>query len=156
MIITTRNEKVILSNGKKTHLDVQTVRKTIAFLLKEMNVPARLASQVLGVHRNTYYSLTSAKPKPKSPEPLAVIFGSGEWTPECQDQDMATCNRCGGDNSVIRAGSRLYCAACHRTGFEKRLENERIDDIFEQAVAAEVEAQERKATLAQRRKNRKK
>jgi hypothetical protein len=153
-MISTNGIEITIDGRKRSHVDVATVRRSIALMLKEMNVPAHLAGQILGVHRNTILAMTSAKSK--APKPLGVIFGSGEWTPECQDQDMATCNRCGGNNGSVKRGSRLYCAACHRTGFEKQLENERIDDIFEQAVSAEVEAQERKATLAQRRKNRKK
>lgn len=133
------------------HLDVSLIRRSFALMLKQQKVPPGKAAEILGVHRNTYRTMISQVPKP-----LGVVFGSGEWTPECQDQDPATCTRCGGDNGQIKRGSRLYCAACHRTGFEKRIENERINDIFNEAISAECEAQERKAELAQRRKNRKK
>lgn len=153
-MITTNGIEISVDGRKRTHVDVPTVRRSIALMLKQMNVPAHLAGEILGVHRHTYRDLiTSAT---KVPPPLGVVFGSGEWTPGVEDQDMRTCNRCGGDGGTIKKGSRLYCAACHRTGFEKRLEKERIDDIFQEAIAAECESQERKAELAQRRKKRKK
>lgn len=145
-----RFTSVIKNSGSK-EIDVSLIRKSFAQMLKHYNVPSSKAAEILGVHRNTYRNL--CKP---TPPPLGVVFGSGEWTPAVEDQDMQTCNRCGGDGGTIKKGSRLYCAACHRTGFEKRLEKERIDDIFQEAIAAECESQERKAELAQRRKKRKK
>lgn len=154
-MITASGIEISVDGRKRTQVDVTTVRRSIALMLKQMDVPAHLASQILGVHRNTYAKLASGT-RSRVPQPHAVIFGAGEWTPECQDQNHETCNRCGGQNGQIKRGSRQYCAACHRTGFDNRLEKERIDDIFQEAIAAECEAQERKATLAARRKNRKK
>lgn len=153
-MITQAGIEISVDGRKRTQIDVPTVRRSIALMLKQMNVPAHLAGQILGVHRNTYAKLTNTPSR--VPPPLGVVFGSGDWTPDCQDQDPATCRRCGGDGGVIKKGSRLYCAACHRTGFESRLEKERIDDVFQEAMAAECEAQARKAELAQRRKKRKK
>lgn len=153
-MITADGIEISVDGRKRTHVDVATVRRSIALMLKQMNVPSHLAGQILGVHRHTYRDLT--KSASSVPAPLGVVFGAGEWTPDCQDQDPATCTRCGGDNGQIKRGSRLYCAACHRTGFEKRLENERVTDIFNEAISAECAAQEKKADMAKRRKNRKK
>lgn len=137
--------------GGKHYFDVALVRRSIALMLKQQGIPAEKAAEVLCISRRSYFSMI--KPTPR---PLGVVFGSGEWTPADQDQDPATCNRCGGDGGSIKSGSRLYCAACHRTGFEKRLEKERIDDVFQEAMAAECESQARKAEMANRRKKRKK
>jgi len=154
-MIDTNGIEILIDGRKRTYVDVKIVRRSIALMLKQMDVPSHLVGQVLGVSRQTVHNMTSGTSS-KVPPVLGVVFGSGEWTPECQDQDPATCSRCGGDSGIIRKGSRLYCAACHKTGFEKRLEKERIDEIFQEAIAAECEAHERKVELAKRRKNRKK
>lgn len=139
----------------RTKIDVPTLRRSIAITLKRMGVPAHLAGEVLGVHRNTISAMTSPQ-RAKVPAVTGVVFGSGEWTPECQDQGDSTCNRCGGEKGVITRGSRLYCAACHRTGFDGMLEKERIEDIFSEATAAECESQAKKTAFSQRRKHKKK
>ena len=160
MIFQTKNGNAVTMHGSRggkpflggqKQLDVALVRRSIAMMLQDQRVPAEKAAEILRVSQSHYFRLV----KP-TPPPLGVVFGAGEWTPDCQDQDPATCKRCGGDGGAIKKGSRLYCAACHRTGFESRLEKERIDDVFQEAMAAECEAQARKAELAQRRKKRKK
>jgi hypothetical protein len=87
---------------------------------------------------------------------VTPLFGSGEWTPEDQDQSPATCNRCGGDNGSIRRGSRLYCAACHKSGYDARMAERRVRDKLRETaedIQSEGEAIERKPkrSLAQRR-----
>lgn len=154
-MIDTNGIEISLDGSTRTYVDVKTVRRSIALMLKRMNVPSHQVGEVLGVSRRTITTMTSGKPS-KVPPVLGVVFGSGEWTPDCQDQDPATCTRCGGNNGIIKKGSRLYCAACHKTGFEKRLEKERVDEIFQEAIALECEEHARKAELAKRRKNRKK
>lgn len=56
----------------------------------------------------------------KVPEPNGVLFGAQlGWSPEREAQRLdPACRTCG---ATIRDGSRLYCAGCTRTGFEKRL-----------------------------------
>ena len=140
MIISESGVKVNLRGHKRSDIDVDTVRRSLAIGLKRMDVPDTKACQILGVCRNTYRKITASSGR-KAPAVMAVVFGQGDWTPADQDQDPATCDRCHG----VKRGSRLYCAACHSTGFERELENERIDDIFAEASEAEAEARDKKA-----------
>jgi hypothetical protein len=78
---------------------------------------------------------------------IGVVFGQGDWTPADQDQAPPTCDKCHG----IKRGSRLYCAACHSTGFERELENERIDDLYAEAVEVEAESRDKRAQKKGRR-----
>lgn len=153
MSMTDRSVKVVIDGRKRTAIDVELVRRSIAAMLREMKVPARLAAEVLGVHRVTYQKMVASR-KSSVPKPLAVVFGSGQWTPDAEDQDQKDCNRCGGDNGCIRKGSRLYCAACHKTGFETQIEAERITDIFDEAYATECDAMNKKAMAKRRKKSR--
>jgi len=145
MLVDTSGVKVALSNlstrGRSTKVDVAVVRRAFALLLLFENVKDTDACQILGVCRNTYRKMVDPTKSRKAPEVIGVVFGQGDWTPETQDQDPATCDRCRG----IKRGSRLYCAACHSTGFERELEHERIDDIFAEASEAEAEARDKKA-----------
>lgn len=61
------------------------------------------------------------------PEPLGVLFGAQlGWSPERESQPLnTTCRTCGGQ---IPDRSRLYCAACTRTGFEDRCSSARLRD----------------------------
>ena len=145
MLVDTSGVKVALSNltnrGRSTKVDVAIVRRAFALLLDFKNIKDTDACQILGVCRNTYRKMVDPTKSRKAPEVIGVVFGRGDWTPADQDQDPATCDRCHG----VKRGSRLYCAACHSTGFERELENERIDDIFAEASEAEAEARDKKA-----------
>ena len=145
MLVDTSGVKVALSNlsnrGRSTKVDVAIVRRAFALLLDFKNVKDTDACQILGVCRNTYRKMVDPTKSRKAPEVMGVVFGRGDWTPADQDQDPATCDRCHG----VKRGSRLYCAACHSTGFERELENERIDDIFAEASEAEAESRDKKA-----------
>lgn len=145
MLVDTSGVKVALSNltnrGRSTKVDVAIVRRAFALLLDFKNIKDTDACQILGVCRNTYRKMVDPTKSRKAPEVIGVVFGQGDWTPADQDQDPATCDRCHG----VKRGSRLYCAACHSTGFERELENERIDDIFAEASEAEAEARDKKA-----------
>jgi len=67
----------------------------------------------------------------KLPKVKACIFGSsGQWTPEMEKPPKKGehCKNCGainGPNGMsggkIQPGSRLYCPACHMTGWEKQI-----------------------------------
>jgi hypothetical protein len=140
MIVSQSGVKVTLSGRKRSDIDVGTVRRSLAIALKYMDIPDTKACQILGVCRNTYRKIAASEGR-KAPAVIGVVFGQGDWTPETQDQDPATCDRCRG----IKRGSRLYCAACHSTGFERELENERIDDIFAEASEIEAESRDKKA-----------
>ena len=145
MLVDTSGVKVALSNlsnrGRSTKVDVAIVRRAFALLLDFKNIKDTDACQILGVCRNTYRKMVDPTKTRKAPEVIGVVFGQGDWTPADQDQDPATCDRCHG----VKRGSRLYCAACHSTGFERELENERIDDIFAEASEAEAESRDKKA-----------
>jgi hypothetical protein len=132
--------EVTVDGRKLTRVDVPTIRRSIALAMKQLGIPNAQACEVLGVHRDTYRKIAASEGR-KAPEVIGVVFGQGDWTPETQDQDPATCDRCRG----IKRGSRLYCAACHSTGFERELENERIDDIFAEASEMEAESRDKKA-----------
>lgn len=56
----------------------------------------------------------------KVPEPVGVLFGADPcWSPGREAQRLdRSCRTCG---AAIPPGSRLYCAACTRTGFERKL-----------------------------------
>lgn len=60
-----------------------------------------------------------------APPPLGVLFGARlGWDPTREGQPCDhRCQTCGGR---IAVGSRLYCAACTRTGFESRLRGARV------------------------------
>jgi hypothetical protein len=139
--------EVVIDARKLSRVDVPTFRRSIAIAMKQMRIPDTQACQVLGVCRNTYRKMAKSSDR-KVPAVVGVVFGKGDWTPEVQDQDPSKCDRCHG----IKRGSRLYCAACHSTGFEHALENERIDDLYAQAAEAEAEARDKRANLAQRKK----
>jgi hypothetical protein len=67
----------------------------------------------------------------------AVVFGPEPWGPDREKPatllpyacDLATrellyercCRVCGGDRGPIQTGSRLYCAACNRSGSDHRI-----------------------------------
>ena len=109
-------------------------------------------AEVFGLHKSTIQRVVNGRVDGDRVEPL---FGSGEWTPGVQDQDPHTCDRCGGDAGVIQRGSKLYCAACHRTGIERRLAEQRtVTEIADQYAEVETEyhAAAQRKNLAQRRK----
>lgn len=130
---------------KLSRVDVPTFRRSIAIAMRQMRIPASQACEVLGVCRDTYRLMIKSSSR-KVPPVVGVVFGKGDWTPDVQDQDPSKCDRCHG----IKRGSRLYCAACHSTGFEQALENERIDDLYAQAAEAEAEARDKRAIVSKR------
>lgn len=137
--------EVIIDGRKLNRVDVPTFRRSIAIAMKQMRIPDTQACEVLGVCRNTYRKMSRSNGR-KVPAVVGVVFGKGDWSPEDQDQDPATCNRCHG----IKRGSRLYCAACHSTGFEQALENERIDDLYAEAAEAEAEVRQKRVNRKSR------
>lgn len=52
---------------------------------------------------------------------ITLVEGVGGWSPEKERVVEGRCP-CGG---LIRPGSRLYCPACHLSGFEGRLAEQR-------------------------------
>lgn len=132
-------------------LTVKGMRKTLIAELVHQGMPIGMVAEMFGIHRQTARTLARRDPN------VTPVFGSGEWTPKCQDQKPKSCDRCGGDKGIIKRGSSLYCAACHKTGMEKRLVSQRVAaDIQEayEAIESECEAIKSRKTLAQRRKNR--
>lgn len=127
------------------------VRKSLIGELYNRGLTLQQVAEVFGLHKTTVHRIVNRI----DGEAVEPLFGSGEWTPGVQDQDPRTCDRCGGDEGVVKKGSKLYCAACHRTGIDKRLQEQRIvTEIAEQYEELETEYQaaaERKP-LAQRRK----
>lgn len=149
MLVNESGVKVALSSLRgrgRSKIDVKMVQRSFAILMDREDVADTVACQVLGVCRNTYRKMVASTGR-KAPDVIGVVFGKGGWTPSDQDQDPATCDRCRG----IKRGSRLYCAACHSTGFERELENERIDDIFAEAAEMEAEKRDKRAQKKGRR-----
>ena len=132
--------EIVIDGRKLNRVDVPTFRRSIALAMKQMRIPDTQACEVLGVCRNTYRKIAKSTGR-KAPAVIGVVFGQGDWTPADQDQDPAVCNKCRG----IKRGSRLYCAACHSTGFERELEHERIDDLYAEAVEVEAETRDKRA-----------
>lgn len=127
------------------------VRRTLIGELYSRGLTLQQVAEVFGLHKSTVQRVVNRIDGDRF-EPL---FGSGEWKPDVEDQDQRFCDRCGGDDGVIQRGSNLYCAACHRTGIERRLKEQRtVAEIAEQYVEVETEYQAvaKRKTLAQRRK----
>lgn len=139
-MIDERGVEIVADGRKLSRVDVPTFRRSIALAMKQMRIPDSQACEVLGVCRDTYRKIAASAGR-KAPAVIGVVFGQGDWTPDDQDQAPKTCTRCHG----IKRGSRLYCAACHSTGFERELENERIDDLYAEAVEVEAESRDKKA-----------
>lgn len=140
---------IIRTDGRE--LCTSEVRRTLIGELYSRGLTLQQVAEVFGLHKTTVHRIVNRI----DGERLEPLFGSGEWKPDVEDQDPATCDRCGGDNGVIRKGSKLYCAACHRTGIDKRLKEQRtIAEIAEQYVEVEAEYQAvaKQKSLAQRRK----
>lgn len=129
---------------------VKGLRRAIIVELYSQGLTLKQVGEVFGLHESRVSRIV------KHDERVEPLFGSGEWTPEVQDQNPKTCDRCGGDGGVIQRGSKLYCAACHRTGMDKRLQEQQIvAEIAQQydELKSEYQAVASRKTLAQRRKN---
>jgi AraC-like DNA-binding protein len=140
---------VVRTDGRE--LCTSEVRRTLIGELYSRGLTLQQVAEVFGLHKSTVQRVVNRH----DGERLEPLFGSGEWTPDVQDQDPRSCDRCGGDDGVIKRGSKLYCAACHRTGIERRLQDQRaVTEIAEQyvEVEAEYQAAASKKNLAQRRK----
>lgn len=138
-----------LIRNESTSLCAKRLRRAIITELHAQGLTQRQVAEVFGIHETRVHQIIKSDP------PVEPLFGSGEWTPAVQDQDPRTCGRCGGDDGVIQRGSKLYCAACHRTGNERRLKEQRtVTEIAEQYAEVETEYQAvaSRKTLAQRRK----
>lgn len=125
------------------------MRRSLVAELYSRGLTLDQVAEVFGLHKGTVQRIV------KRDDRVTPLFGSGEWTPATQDQDPRSCDRCGGDDGVIQRGSKLYCAACHRTGNERRLKEQRtVTEIAEQYAEVETEYQAvaSRKTLAQRRK----
>jgi hypothetical protein len=146
IMIDERGIEIVADGRKLNRVDVPTFRRSIALAMKQMRIPDTQACEVLGVCRETYRKIAGSVGR-KAPSVIGVVFGQGDWTPADQDQAPSTCDKCHG----IKRGSRLYCAACHSTGFERELENERIDDLYAEAVEVEAEARDKRAQKKGRR-----
>lgn len=132
-------------------IDTAEVRARIVNELYGRGLTLAQVAEVFGCHKSTVCRMVNGRRDP-AVEPL---FGSGEWTPEIQDQDPRRCERCGGDDGVIQRGSTLYCAACHRSGFDRELrEQKTVAEIAEKYVDIEndYQAAAKRKPLAQRRK----
>lgn len=130
-------------------LCTRRLRQAIVAELYSQGLSLKQVGEVFGLHASSVQRIV------KQDERAEPLFGSGEWTPAVQDQDPRSCDRCGGDDGVIKRGSKLYCAACHRTGFDRRLAEQRVkDDIAEQLeeLATEYQAASERKPLAKRRK----
>lgn len=61
-----------------------------------------------------------AEPEKDIPHAEGVLFGSQVgWSPERESQPPDRCRSCGANRGPIQDGSRLYCAGCNRSGFER-------------------------------------
>ena len=141
---------IVRSDGRE--LCPSEVRRTLIGELYSRGLTLQQVAEVFGLHKSTIQRVVNGRVDGDRVEPL---FGSGEWTPGVQDQDPHTCDRCGGDAGVIQRGSKLYCAACHRTGIERRLAEQRtVTEIADQYAEVETEyhAAAQRKNLAQRRK----
>ena len=122
------------------------LRRALIAKMVDQGLSIRQIAEVFGIHRNTASRLAKTDPH------VEPIFGSDPWTPECQDQKPKSCTRCGGK---IKPGSSFYCAACHATGHERRLMDERIKSEIQDAyelIEAEAETvTRRRQSLAKRR-----
>ena len=125
--------------------DFNTWRVKAVKLMAEQGWKRESMAKAFNVTRRTISTWLKAVPKDITP-----VFGSGEWTPDCQDQDRRTCNRCGGDDGSIQKGSKLYCAACHKSGFDRRLIDQLKREIAAEVVQDELAKSARKKTLAER------
>lgn len=138
-----------LVRNDSTSLCAKGVRKAIILELHAQGLTLKQVGEVFGLHESRISQIVKKDPN------LSPLFGSGDWRPDVQDQDPRSCDRCGGDDGVIKRGSKLYCAACHRTGMDKRLQEQKtIAEIAEQYVEVENEyhAVAKRKSLAQRRK----
>lgn len=137
----------VIHNDERA-IDIDVVRRNLITELACNGMQIKDIAALFGIHRQTASKLIDRD------FTTTCLFGSGEWTPDVQDQSPATCNRCGGANGVIQEGSSLYCAACHRTGHERTLKQRRIrrkiQDTYE-AIETDYEKAMRRKTLAQRR-----
>ena len=137
----------VIHNDERS-IDIGIVRRNLVTELARNGMPLKQIAELFGICRQTASKLIDRGP------PTTCLFGTGEWTPADQDQSPATCNRCGGDKGVIREGSSLYCAACHKTGHERELKQRRIRRKIQDAydsIETEYEKAMRRKTLAQRR-----
>lgn len=138
-----------LIRNDSTAVCAERLRKAIIVELYSQGLTLKQVGEVFGLHESRISQIV------KHDSRVEPLFGSGEWTPDVQDQDPKTCDRCGGDDGVIQRGSALYCAACHRTGMDRRLQEQRvITEIAEQyeELEAEYQAVAERKPLAQRRK----
>jgi transposase-like protein len=71
------------------------------------------------------------------PRPIGVVFGVKPWDREAEaiEQGDPDCPRCGGEDGSIQPGSRLYCAACGRTGFDRRIGERKMIEAANAAVS---------------------
>lgn len=137
---------VIHNDSRDVNLDV-VKRGLIAGLIAK-GLTNKQVAEVFGIHRNTVAKYASPDPHTEA------VFGSGEWSPKCQDQPAKSCDRCGGN---IKRGSSLYCAACHSSGHEAKLRKQRFADSVNAAydeIEAECKRAEKRKTLAERRQKR--
>jgi hypothetical protein len=138
---------VIHNNDRET--DFAKMRIMAATAMREGGYKYEAIAKFFNVHRNTVRAWLRVHPADITP-----MFGSGEWTPDVQDQKPSECNRCGGGKAIKR-GSRLYCAACHKSGFDARLKEQLDKEVYCDAIEAEMELFEKGQSLAKRRKLRK-
>lgn len=138
----------VIHNDERS-IDIGIVRRSLVTELARKGMTITQIAELMNVCRQTASKLIDKDP------PTTCLFGAGEWTPADQDQNPATCRRCGGHNGVIQEGSSLYCAACHRTGHEREMKQrqvrQKLNDAYE-AIETEYEKAVRRKSLAQRRR----
>jgi len=76
-MIDTNGIEILIDGRKRTYVDVKIVRRSIAMMLKQMDVPSHLVGQVLGVSRQTVHSMTSGAASKVPPEFMAMLRESG-------------------------------------------------------------------------------
>lgn len=138
-----------LVRNDSTAVCAKGLRKAIIVELYAQGLTLKQVGEVFGLHESRISQIVNHDPH------VEPLFGSGEWRPDAEDQNPHTCDRCGGDDGVIKRGSKLYCAACHRTGFDRKLQEQRVvTEIAEQygELEAEYQAVAARKPLAQRRK----
>ena len=133
-------------------IETNRVRDGLVAQLYDQGLTMDQVAAVFGLHKSSVHRIVA---RSKNESDVTPVFGSGEWTPDVQDQSPAACDRCGGDDGVIRKGSKLYCAACHRSGLDRKLAEQRVEVEIAERYADVAEQYEKAASrkpLAQRRK----
>lgn len=139
----------VVQNGADS-VCTKRLRKAIIVELYAQGLTLAQVGEVFGLRKTRVGEIVGSHNPHVEP-----LFGSGQWQPSAEDQNPHTCNRCGGDDGVIKQGSKLYCAACHRTGFDRKLQEQKVvAEIAEQfgELEADYQAAAKRKPLAQRRK----